>query len=122
MIAHRTTALLLLLGACATWQPYDAPGTLQPNQNLPYQIRATRADSSRVALTSPFLKADSLFGRERGDTIGLPLADITQLERSRTSLWRTAVTLIAVPAVGLALAYVIVCGSGCEADYAAPPP
>lgn len=122
MISHRTTALLLLLGACATWQPYDAPGPAQSDQNLPYRIRATRADSSRVALTSPFLKADSLYGREHGDTIGLALADITGLERSRTSVWRTAVTLLAVPVVGFALGYIILCESRCQTGYAAPPP
>ncbi len=108
-------ASFVLIAGCAIWHPYDSVRTLQPGQSLPYQVRATRADSSRIALTAPFVRSDSLYGRVRGDTVGLPLADIASLERSRFSVSRTAALVVGAPVVGFGVAYVVVCGIGdCE--------
>ncbi len=113
---------LLMAAACATWLPYEGNPKLQPDQSLPFQLRATRSDSSRVSLNDPFVRADSLYGRTRGDTVGLPLTDIVRLERSRISAWRTAAVVVGVPAVGFGLAYLVLCGSGeCEPDYVVLP-
>jgi hypothetical protein len=106
------TGLLLLFAGCASWHTYDSARTLQPGQSLPYQLRAMRADSSRVELTEPFIRSDSLYGRLRGDTVGLALADIASLERSRFSGWRTAALVFGVPTVGLGLAYIVLCEIG----------
>jgi hypothetical protein len=111
-------ASLVLIAGCASWHTYDSARTLQPGQSLPYQIRATRADSSRIELTAPFVRSDSLFGRLRGDTVGLAVADIANLERSRFSVSRTAAVVLGAPLVGLGLAYIVVCEIGsCSPDY-----
>jgi hypothetical protein len=116
-LATPLAGLLLALG-CATWRPYQVAPNPPPGQSLPYRLRATRIDGSRVALTAPFVRADSLYGRERGDTVGLPLTDIVHMERQRTSVWRTAAVLVGVPVIGSALAYLIACGSsGCQPTY-----
>ena len=99
------------VGGCATWRPYDSGPGLSAGQALPYRLRATREDSSRLALTTPFVRADTLYGRVRGDTIGVPLAEIIHLERERVSPERTVAVLIGVPAVALGVTYLIVCGS-----------
>jgi hypothetical protein len=108
------TGLLVLMAGCASWHSYDPARTVQAGQSLPYQLRATRADSSRAELTAPFVRSDSLYGRVRGDTVGLPLAHIERLERSRISPLRTAGLLVGVPVVGFGLAFLVLC----EADYA----
>jgi hypothetical protein len=112
------TGLLVLIAACASWQTYDSARMLRPAQSLPYQLRATRADSSRTELTAPFVRSDSLYGRVRGDTVGIPLADVASLERSRISPLRTAALVVGVPVVGFGLAFLVLCEMDCEADYA----
>ncbi len=110
------TGLLVLIAGCASWQTYDSARMLRPARSLPYQLRATRADSSRTELTAPFVRSDSLYGRVRGDTVGLPLAHIERLER--ISPLRTAGLLVGVPVVGFGLAFLVLCEMDCEADYA----
>ena len=120
MLSHRSLqvsalALLVLISGCASWRTYDSAQMLQPGQSLPYQMRATRADSSRVELTAPFVRTDSLYGRVRSDTVAVALSDITNLERSRFSVSRTAALVVGAPLVGLTVAYVVFCGvSDCE--------
>ena len=84
----------------------------------PYTLRATLSDRSRLALTAPFVRADTLYGRVRGDTVGVPVAEVFGLERQRISPERTAAVLIGVPAVALGVTYLVVCGSNeCSPDY-----
>jgi len=117
-LASARVVVLLMVGGCATWHSYDPAPTLRPGQSLPSRLRATRADSTRVGLNAAFIRSDSVYGRHHGDTIGIPLADITHLEQGRTSVWRTAAVIVGVPVVGFGLAYLIVCGNGdCEPDY-----
>jgi hypothetical protein len=112
------TGLLVLIAGCASWQTYDSARMLRPAQSLPYQLRATRADSSRTELTAPFVRSDSLYGRVRGNTVGLPLADIASLERSRFSVSRTAALVVGGPLVGLGIAYIVLCGfNDCDPVY-----
>jgi hypothetical protein len=81
-------------------------------------MRATRADSSRVELTAPFVRSDSLYGRLRGDTVGVALSDIAGLERSRFSVSRTAALVVGGPLVGLGIAYIVLCGfNDCDPVY-----
>ena len=103
-------APLVLIAGCASWHTYDSAGMLQPGQSLPHQMRATRADSSRIDLTAPFVRSDSLYGLVSGDTLGLALADIMRLERSRFSVSRTGAVLVGGPLIGLGLLYVVQCG------------
>lgn len=90
----------------------DATGTENP------QVHATRPDSSRVELTAPFVRSDSLYGRVRADTVGVALADIANLERSRISPLRSAALVVGVPAVAFGFAYLVLCEMSCEEGYA----
>ena len=110
-------ALLLSLpvGGCATWRSYDPGPGLSAGQSLPYYLRATREDSSRMVLTAPFVQADTLYGHSQGDRVGVPVAEIVYLERQRVHAGRTAAVVVGVPAVALGVTYVILCGiNSCE--------
>ena len=109
--------LLLLLTGCFTWQPYEERGILIAGEPLPHSLRATRRDSTRVTLTEPFVRSDTLFGQLDGDTIGVPVPDIARVQRLGFSTVRT-LGLALVPAAALGLTYLIVCGDrGCEPQY-----
>lgn len=116
---YRRLLLATLLGfsspACATWHPYVAPAQLEPGQSLPYRLRAARTDGTRLALTAPFARSDTLFGRVRGDTIGVPVAEIARLERERFSPVRSVVTFVAVPLATYGIIYGILCSTSCGA-------
>jgi hypothetical protein len=103
-------AVMLALTGCLAWRPYDASSKLVAGQSLPHRLRATRLDSTRIALTSPFVRSDTLYGRFHQDTVAVPLADIAGLERERFSIWRTLGVTVGVPAAALGLTYLIVCG------------
>jgi hypothetical protein len=109
--------ILLLLTGCYTWRPYEVGPMLIPGQSLPQHLRATRHDSTRVTLTAPFVRSDTLFGHLDGDTVAVPGPAIASLERLRFSIERT-LGLALVPAAALGLGYLIVCGDrGCETHY-----
>jgi hypothetical protein len=109
--------LVLLLTGCYTWRPYEVGPMLSPGQSLPHHLRATRHDSTRVTLTAPFVRSDTLFGHLDGDTVAVPGPAIASLQRLRFSIERT-LGLALVPAAALGLAYLIVCGErGCEPHY-----
>ncbi len=108
---------LLLIAGCASWRAYEPARTLHPGQPLPKLMRATRADSSRTELSVPFVRSDSLYGRVRGDTLGMALSDIALLERARFSVSRTAALVVGAPLIGFGIAYVVLCGVGnCEGE------
>jgi hypothetical protein len=110
--------LVLTVAACFSWRPYDAGSGLLAGEPLPNRLRVTRQDSTRVALTKPFLHSDTLFGRRQRDTIAVPLADIAFLERERFSITRTLGAVVGVPAAALGLTFLVVCGEGqCQPDY-----
>lgn len=108
LAGHFGLRVLALIGitlgtsGCVTWRPYDLRPEFTAGQSLPHRLRATRADSSRISLTAPFVRADTLYGRMRADTVGLRITDIAYLERERLSLERTAAMVVGVPAVALA--------------------
>lgn len=110
--------LAFAVAGCATWRPYDTTPALGAGQSLPHRLRATRQDRTRVALTAPFVRADTLYGRVHGDTVAVPIAEITQLERERLNLGRTLGVVIGVPALALGVIYLIECGdSRCQPTY-----
>ena len=110
--------LLFALTGCATWRPFDAGSTLRTARSLPYRLRVTRPDSTRVTLTEPFARGDTLYGRVQRNTLGVPIGEIAGFERERVHVGRTLGVVIGVPAVALGLTYLIVCGdSQCQATY-----
>jgi Na+/serine symporter len=102
--------LMLTLIGCSAWQAYDADSKLVTGQSLPHRLRATRQDSTRIALTAPFVRSDTLFGRFHHDTVPVPLADIVSLERQRFSISRTLGATLGVSTATLVLTYLIACG------------
>ena len=56
-------AVALGLTGCFGWGPYEPEAPFSESPGLPYRLRATLADSQQVELTSPFVRADTLYGR-----------------------------------------------------------
>ena len=118
--ACSTLVIALSLVGCFSWRPYEPAAPLSQSARLPYRLRATLADSSRVELSSPFVRADTLYGRSgpRRDTVALAVTEVQRLERERFSIWRTLGLTVGAPAVALVTAYAIVCGDGdCQPTY-----
>jgi hypothetical protein len=118
--ACSTLALALSLVGCFSWRPYEPATPLSESTGLPHRLRATLADSSRVELTSPFVRADTLYGRSgpRRDTLTLAVTEVRRLERERFSVWRTIGVTVGAPAAALVAAYAVVCGDGgCQPTY-----
>jgi hypothetical protein len=119
-VCRRYPFLLLLLGVmlggCVTWRPYDA--TLSDGQRLPSYIRATRQDSSQVSFTDPFVRGDTLYGRARADSVGVPVSEIAGLEREKVSVERTLGAVVVAPAAVLGVLYLVVCSDDrCSPTY-----
>jgi hypothetical protein len=119
-VRQRLVALILALTttACTTWQPFVFPSAQSESLKLPYALRITRLDGSRLTVLSPFTRADTIFGRLHSDTVAILYRDIQRLERERFSPRRTAAVVLAIP-VGFIITYLIVCSGGkCQPDYA----
>ena len=113
-------ALALSLTGCFSWRPYEPAAPLSQSTGLPYRLRATLADSSRVELTSPFVRADTLYGRSgpERDTLALAVTEVRGLERERFSVWRTLGLTVGAPAAALVAVFAVVCGDGdCGPTY-----
>ena len=110
--------MVLLVSGCVTWRPYDLEPGPVAEESLPYLLRATRHDSSRMVLTEPFVRADTLYGRIKRDTVSLPVTEILRLEREHLSLERTLAVAIGVPVMALGVTYLVVCGNNdCSPEY-----
>lgn len=107
-------AVALGLTGCFGWAPYEPAAPLSRAHGLPYRLRATLADSHRVELTSPFVRADTLYGRTgpQRDTVALSVGDVLGLERERLNIWRTLGVTVVAPVAVLLGVFAIVCGDG----------
>lgn len=110
-VRHSFLSMVWLLSGCVTWQPYELDPDAGPGRAVPHLLRVTQQDSSRIVLTAPFVRADTLYGlkRVRGDTLALPTTQITRLEHERLNLGRTLAVGLGVPALALGVAYYLVC-------------
>lgn len=101
------------LVGCFGWRPYVPAAPLSDSVGVPYRLRATLSDSSRVELTSPFVRADTLYGRSgpRRDTVGIAVADVRGLEREGLIIWRT-LGAVAAPFAALFAVVAIACAGG----------
>jgi hypothetical protein len=106
-----TMSTACLLWGCVTWRPYEVGQDDGRGNAFPHLLRVTRHDSSRVVLTAPFVRDDTLYGlrRMRGDTLAFPMTQIVHLERERLSLGRTLAVGIGIPAAALGITYLVVC-------------
>jgi hypothetical protein len=90
--------VVLLLG-CAHWELYPLPASAPEAPRLPTSLRVWTADRAPTVLVRPIVRADTLYGSSRGDTLAIPLSAVQRLERQRLEAGRT----VAAVAGGLAL-------------------
>jgi hypothetical protein len=104
----------LNLTGCFGWGPYEPAAPLSHSPGLPYRLRATLADSQQVELTSPFVRADTLYGRSgpQRDTVALAVGNVRALESEHLNLWRTLGLTVVAPAAALFAVFAIACGNG----------
>jgi hypothetical protein len=60
--------------------------------HLPTSLRVWTSDHQSTELSWPLVRADTLYGRSRGDTLAFPLSGIQRLERQRLEVARTVAT------------------------------
>jgi hypothetical protein len=93
------TIMLVPVAGCTRWEPYRLPAPAAGT--LPTLLRVWSPAGSRVVLTKPYLRSDSLFGRHAGDTVVIALTAIERVERPHIDALRTAGTVIGGLAVWL---------------------
>jgi hypothetical protein len=91
--------MALLSGGCTYWEPYPSPSVAPPLFRLPSSLRAASDTGTPLLLLEPFVRADTLFGRVGGDTVGLPLQQVRELRRPRVDGLRTLGLIVGVSAV-----------------------
>jgi hypothetical protein len=76
------------LTSCTYWAPYPRPTPGVAPVRLPTLLRTTTATAPAL-ISSPFVRNDTLFGQQAGDTIGIALQELRSLERPRVYVIRT---------------------------------
>lgn len=95
-----SVAFVALLGACTRWETVPTP--VAPAE-LPSSIQVWSIDGARTALSTLFVRQDTLYGRSAGDRVGIPLARIERVARPRLDGAKSAGTLLGGLAAWLAL-------------------
>jgi hypothetical protein len=62
--------------------------------HVPTSLRVWTSDHQSTELSWPLLRADTLYGRSRGDTLAFPLSAIQRLERQRLEVGRTTAAVV----------------------------
>lgn len=83
--------LIVLLMGCTRWESYDVP---TPISSMPSYLRVSAPGQAPTELVHPFVRRDTLYGRSRGDTLGIALAAVEHLERPRLDGLRTVATVV----------------------------
>jgi hypothetical protein len=67
-----------------------------------------------MELTSPFVRADTLYGRSgpQRDTVAVAVGNVQGLESERLNIWRTLGVAVVAPAAALFAVFAIACGDG----------
>ncbi|MGE0157935.1 MAG: hypothetical protein AB7T31_00910 [Gemmatimonadales bacterium] len=87
--------LSIALAGCRTWQTAEgAPGPAIAAAR-PDAVRLVRSDGTRLSVSEPTLRSDSIVGFDGFDLVGAPLADVRSVELQRWSVPRTAGFLVA---------------------------
>ena len=84
--------------SCTYWEPYPRPTLGRSPARLPASLRATTATVPAMVLTARFVRADTLFGRRAGDSVGIALQELRGLERPRVHAARTVGLLVGATA------------------------
>ena len=85
-------AVIVLLTGCTQWEPYRVPTV--PGPKLPSYLRVSASGQDSLVLLEPFVRSDTLFGRLRGDTLGIAFPAIERLERPRLDGLRTFAVVV----------------------------
>jgi hypothetical protein len=66
--------------------------------HLPTSLRVWTSDYQSTELSWPLVRADTLYGRSRGDTLAFPLSAIQRLERQRLEVVRSVALVVGTSA------------------------
>jgi hypothetical protein len=91
------------------------PGQLLAAKH-PKAVRIERADRSRVVLSRPDLRGDSLIGTTRGRPTGVLLGDISQIAVRRGNALKTTGLILGILAAPFALLGVA-CAFGADCNF-----
>ena len=99
---HRRTIavvlLLLYLPACTSWQVgKPSPEEFLENEQ-PEKVRVTQTNGSRVELVAPKVRADSLVGTVKGDTVSIALSEVQKVEVKEADSTRTGILVAGIMA------------------------
>jgi hypothetical protein len=86
--------LIVLLAGCTRWESFQLPTAPEPKPGMPSYLRVSAPPRDPTVLVQPFVRGDTLYGRSRGDTLGIALPAIERLERPRLDGLRTAATVV----------------------------
>jgi hypothetical protein len=91
----RALVVLILAGACHSWQSRDISTGVAPAVAGRSEVRVTRSDKSRLRVEEPRIEGDSLTGRAAGGParITMPLSDVHRVETREFSKGRTALVV-----------------------------
>lgn len=104
------------LTACTSWRVQQVgPEQLLAGQR-PKAVRVERADRSRVVLSRPHLRGDSLVGTTRGQPAGVLLGDISQIAVRRGNALKTSGLILGILAAPFALLGVA-CAFGADCNF-----
>jgi hypothetical protein len=104
------------LTACTSWRVQQVgPEQLLAGQH-PNAVRVQRADRSRIVLSRPQLRGDSLVGTTRGRPTGVPLGDISQIAVRRGNALKTTGLILGILAAPFALVGVA-CAFGADCNF-----
>jgi hypothetical protein len=110
------TLLVTLLNGCTSWHVVE----LRPEQLLanrrPNAVRIQRADRTRVVLDSPHLSGDSLIGMTRGESLAMPVSDITQIAVRRGNGLKTVGLILSIYGAGFAV-FGLACAAGADCSW-----
>jgi hypothetical protein len=96
------------LAGCRTWQPITAaPGPVIADSR-PDGVRLVRTDGTRIDVSRPQVRADSIVGFDGFDPVGAPLSEVSSVEIPRWSVTRTTGLIVAQASLVLHLFALIV--------------
>ena len=108
MRAGSVLLFVAVLTGCRTWQPITvAPGPVIA-ETRPDGVRIVRTDGTRIDISQPQVRADSIVGFDGFDPVGAPFSEVSSVEVPRWSVPRTTALIVAQASLVLHLFALIV--------------
>ena len=92
---------IFFLMACTHWESYQLPTT--PTPALPSSLRVSAPGRGSTVLAAPYVRGDTLYGRYRGNIVGIARHAIDRVQRPRLDGLRTGATVMGSVAGWIAL-------------------